>query len=71
MMLNNLKHKQKNHSVNSLGDQAFIGTTSTQESLMRNLHMSVEKLPPPGKNLFVIKKMVKMLIIHSVPNHVC
>ena len=50
-MLNNLKNKETNHSVTSLGDQVFIRTTPTHKYFMRNLHTLV-KNPPPGNVFF-------------------
>ena len=71
MILNHLKHQEKFHSFNSLGAQEFVGTTPTQNLFMRNFHTPVKKLLPPGKECFVFKKIVKVIMLYSVQTHVC
>ena len=51
MMINRLKHQENNHSVTSQGAQLFVGTTPTQKSFRRNLHMPVKTILHQGNNI--------------------
>ena len=63
--------RKNNHSVTSPNDQAFVGTTPTHKSFRRKLHMPVKKILHQEKNIFVLKYMMKVLMLNSATIHVC